>query len=250
MPLPLVTVVIPTYNQRPEILRDAVSSAAGQSIPTEVIVVDDGSTNPVLLLAPPRVIRHPENKGISAALNTGIRAMRSDWFAWLSSDDVFDPKKLEKQLAACEERNAKAAFCAYVVVDPEGNVIGYNRPPMGVLVEKQILGTFPTLYQWPNVDDQMRDFGAPGGCFVNGSTCLIHKSVFDEVGLFDEDLLYGQDWDMWCRIGRKHRWLYVNETLGLRREGHNLTQRMMSDEKMRARRDEEDRLILRRYGQQ
>jgi len=52
---------------------------------------------------------------------------------------------------------------------------------------------------------------------------MIHKNVFDRVGLFDTKFKFGEDWELWCRIGRAYFWYQTNEILGTRREGKNLT---------------------------
>jgi glycosyltransferase involved in cell wall biosynthesis len=89
---PVASIVIPTYNQRPQYLAEAVNSALGQTVPNvEVIVVDDGSDEPPFAdrdLKPEnlQIIRHETNRGIAAALNTGIRASSAPWVCWLSSD--------------------------------------------------------------------------------------------------------------------------------------------------------------------
>ena len=55
-------------------------------------------------------------------------------------------------------------------------------------------------------------------CWIHGSTTLIHRSVFDKVGPFDETLRFAFDWEMWNRIGAAFFWHYVPESLGFRRE--------------------------------
>lgn len=222
------SIVIPTYNQRPEFLKASIESALGQTAPVEVIVVDDGSTPPVEMPGGMVAICHPCNLGISAALNTGIRAMSTDWFCWLSSDDLIVPEKVEIQLAACERSGAKASFHRYYVMNGSG---------------EPTASTFPN---WPNHKRQKQELGV--GCLINGSTVMIHRSVFDDMGLFDASYRFGQDWEMWCRIAQKYEWLGINEFLGTRRSDGNLTERIARDEELRRIRDDEDRKIRRLYG--
>jgi hypothetical protein len=136
---PRATIVIPTYNQNPKWLKKAVYSASHQTVPVEVIIVDDGSNPPVPFTGWPenvRVIRHikdkfcgpnavaysddpnagelvSENRGISAALNTGIKAMTTKKFCWLSSDDLLDPRKVQMQLAHMRDTDGKLSFHRY-----------------------------------------------------------------------------------------------------------------------------------------
>src|SRR5688500_9583140 len=100
----LVSVVIPAYNYG-HFVTEAVASALNQTHPhVEVIVVDDGSTDGTADILKPfgsriRYIYQP-NRGLSAARNTGIRAARGEWVAFLDADDLWHPSKTETQLSA------------------------------------------------------------------------------------------------------------------------------------------------------
>jgi glycosyltransferase involved in cell wall biosynthesis len=241
---PVASVVIPVYNQKPEVLRAAVKSALAQTVPVEVIVVDDGSDVPVSdvlvgLIAEDgvqvgaslRIHAHPGNQGISAALNTGIADMTTDWFAWLSSDDLFDPRKVEYHLASLLAADAKAGYTGYNLVFDNGNMIGHVVTAL-----------------FPSRAEQMKVLGRV--CAINGSTVMIHRSVFDSVGLFDADYRYGQDWEFWCRAGERFFWHGIPDKLTTRREFGNLTARLnaKADPVKTAKRDAEDAAIRKRYG--
>jgi glycosyltransferase involved in cell wall biosynthesis len=261
---PRVTVVIPTYNQKPAYLKAAVLSALNQTVPTEVIVVDDGTTDYNLgietVLSSPveeeigrkivwlskraKLIKHDTNRGISAALNTGIAHMTTDYFCWLSSDDIFTPNKVERQLNAMIATGAKASFHDYTVID---NTAG----TFGMYVHGQ---------DWRTIDQQMAALRE--NCCINGSTVMLHKDCFDlvpvernaqmEPQFFDPSLRFAQDWEAWLRIAQRFLWLRVPEALGVRREGENLTAQIAgspADDARRARRDEEDRIVRRRYAE-
>jgi len=109
----VISVVIPSYNSA-ACLAGAIESVLAQTRPAdELIVVDDGSednTGEVCVRFAGRVryIRQ-ENAGASTARNTGIAAARGDWLAFLDADDLWDPKKLESQLAALA-RHPEADF--------------------------------------------------------------------------------------------------------------------------------------------
>jgi len=228
----LVTVTIPTYDQRPEYLADAINSVLAQSVPVELVVVDDGSTVPVPHEDCPanvRVLRHAENRGISAALNTGIEATRTPWWCWLSSDDIFTADKVEQQLAQTIAAGQQASHHGYFTFQTG------KRPERAVQVVR-----------WRTMEAQQVYLART--CMVNGSTVMLHRSVFREVGLFDESFRYGQDWEMWCRIGRRYFWFGIPQVLGSRREdGVNLTKSIESDPARRAVRDAEDDLIRERF---
>jgi hypothetical protein len=94
-----VSVIIPVYN-RPDMLRRSLASVWAQrpALPAEVIVVDDGSADDTALAGEElnaTVIRHPKNRGLSAARNTGLEAASHDWIALLDSDDEWLPHHLD-----------------------------------------------------------------------------------------------------------------------------------------------------------
>lgn len=222
---PLVSVVIPVFNQAKRILNAAVHSALAQTLRVvEVIVVDDGSEPPVKTVEDPRVkvIRHEKNRGIAAALNTGIAAMTTDWFAWLSSDDLFYPEKIEKQLASVQQRDALASCHHY-------DCLGSDDDP---------LKSRPILCPCPTTQIDQRKLLVEG-CWVNGSTCMLHKSLLEKVRLangdwFDTSFRYSQDWDMWCRIAQVTKWHLLDSVQGARRTNGDLTAEVQKDpEKMR-----------------
>ena len=248
---PRVTVVIPTYNQKPVYLKAAILSALNQTIPTEVIVVDDGTTDyelrcegidrPVddparkivwISQRVAKLVRLDKNRGISAALNTGIAHMTTDYFCWLSSDDLFTHNKVERQLNAMIAAGTKASFHDYNVID--------NTP--------ESFGRYVQGPTWGSIEAQMRDLRAT--CCINGSTVMIHRDAFPCPAPFDESLRYGQDYEMWLRIGQRHLWHRIPEPLGVRREGENLTAQIQTspeDDPRRRRRDEEDQIVKERY---
>ena len=225
---PEVSIVIPTYNQKPKYLVAAVISALGQTIQAEVIVVDDGTDQYDIddVLGPYldkiTLFKHTENKGISTALNTGISLMTTPWFCWLSSDDLLDPLKVEMQLSALKTANYKAGYHSYGVI---GSEAGY-------------FSRYVTAIAWQNMEEQKRTLSY--ACPINGSTVMIHKDVFDDLGRFDTTFKYGQDWEMWARIGLKYFWYRTANVLGMRREDGNLTAMLEKDPVKAAIRDSED----------
>lgn len=263
---PIVSITIPTYNQRLDFLKASILSAVHQSVPTEVIVVDDGSTPPLSeqpefmewfgdvkreiadaaetpeeeaamknrlqLVSYVKQDGTPDcrNKGISAALNAGIRAMdkKVQYWCWLSSDDLFMPDKCKEQLAVIVQMQAKASYTRW-----QGLLPGVPHP------------TIAQIYLWSSIKEQMALLSQ--ACVVNGSTVMLHRSIFDEIGLFDESIKYGQDWDFWCRVGICHFWAPVKEILVSRRQEGNLTARIEQSPEMKAERDHEDARIRAQY---
>lgn len=227
---PRASIIIPTYNQKPELLKAAIASASAQSVPVEIIVVDDGSEPPVQVPPGVKLVRHERNQGISAALNSGITTMTTEWFCWLSSDDTLSPTKVDTQLTELLKVGAKAGFHDYDV--PVSSLRGSRLPP-----------------QWRNLEEQHAQLVR--GCCINGSTVMVHRSVFNDVGMFDLAFKFGQDWEMWCRIGEKYLWHATSQVLGSRHEGGNLTQLIAAEcsaSPRRKQRDDEDARIRARYA--
>ena len=222
---PVASIVIPAFNQNRKYLKAAILSATYQSVPVEVVVVDDGSTVPIEMEGWPenvRVIRHENNKGIATALNTGIAAMTTPWFCWLSSDDYLDPNKVERQLAACEQSLSKASCTRWQALydgDKHTRIASHSD--------------VAALNQY---------------CSIFGSTIMIHKDVFEECGVFDPYFKYAQDWEFCLRVAEKFKWYYLPEILTTRREGaHNLTAQIEADALAEMVRNNEDGIIKERY---
>lgn len=194
-----VSVVIPVYNQE-RYLGQAIDSVLGQTFrDLELIVVDDGSTDrtPDMIAGyGPRVraIRQP-NGGNASALNHGIRESQGEWVAWLSSDDLWESEKLARQMAVVDaDPSADLVYTGYHVIDPEGRVLETVTPPRPA-TRREL---------------QMRLLRH---CFVNGSSVLVRRSAFDEVGPFDEADRMTSDFDLWLRMVPRHTFRGVPEPL-------------------------------------
>ncbi|MGG1518496.1 glycosyltransferase [Paenibacillus oryzisoli] len=191
-----VSIVIPFYNCA--YVDTAIESALGQTYPNiEIIVVNDGSTKHVEKLDPYMGrIRYVEkgNGGTASALNAGIKRATGDYFAWLSSDDMFEPRKVERQLAFMQERGAKVSYTSYVHMDEQGRIFG---GPSGIGCPTK-MEFFKTMQK---------------GCIINGCTVMLHMSVFQKTGYFNESRKYTQDYDLWMRVMKKFDFHYLDESL-------------------------------------
>ena len=199
---PLISVIIPAYNQA-DYLAAAVQSALEQTYSNlEVIVVDDGSTDETPKIAQsftdPRVrYIHQENRGLSGARNTGIRNARGDFLTYLDSDDLFLPNKLST-LAQVFESSPEIGFAA-------GQAIPIDE------TDHQLGNIFDT----PLPKDPSRLLlGNP----LHVGSVLLRRKWQEEVGYFDESLRSYEDWDMWLRFGLAGcKMAWVNEPVSLYR---------------------------------
>ena len=215
---PIASIVITYYDEEPEIFACAVRSALAQTVPCEVIVIDDGSKAPAAevldaMLASEELGRltiiRQENRGCTKALNTGIAAMTTDWFCWLMDDDYFDPHKVEYQLAGLLCAKAKCGYTSYNLRADRRNLIGH-----------------PYFLTWRSLEEQNKLLFR--NCCIFGSTVMVHRSIFEEVGTFDPSFRYANDWEMWCRIGKSHLWHGSEDRLTTRREFENVTAMLRS----------------------
>ncbi|MGD9073874.1 MAG: glycosyltransferase family A protein [Desulfobacteraceae bacterium] len=184
-----VSVIIPTYNRARKLLR-AISSVLYQTFTDcEVIVVDDGSDDGTADCLKPvmsyiKYIRHPDNMGVSAARNRGIRASRYPFVAFLDSDDYWLPKKLSTQIAFFK-RNPEAVACQTEEI--------WIRKGLRVNPGKRHLKPSGEIFV-PSLKL----------CLVSPSSVVLKRSLLDEVGLFDEDLPACEDYDLWLRISCRY----------------------------------------------
>jgi len=180
-----ISVVIPTYN-RASSLASAIESVLTQTEPCfEIIIVDDGSTDGtdelMQALSNPRIryVKRTDNKGAAFSRNEGIRLAKGDWIAFLDSDDSWFPEKLAQQLAFAKANPDKRVVCT-----------GYEL----YSVPKQAT-TAVTLedHQYPNAALLL-------GCDLSpGTTMMVHREVFQQIGFFDETLGRLEDWDWLLR---------------------------------------------------
>lgn len=203
---PLVSIVIPVYNGS-NFLAQAIDSALAQTYPnTEVLVIndgsrDDGATERIALSYGARIRYYPkENGGVSSALNLGIQKMRGEYFSWLSHDDLYTPDKIEKQVALLEKAPPGAVLmCGTEYVDADARPLHRYQKPFreGAYTSSEM---FSSIFS---------------GCYISGCALLVPKTAFEQAGLFDTELKYMQDMQMWYRILLLGRPFYYAKDTGV-----------------------------------
>lgn len=201
---PMVSVIIPTYN-RAVFLLEAVESVYQQTFQDfELIVVDDGSTDETakaLKRYEDRLLyRHQDNQGVSAARNLGLQMARGKWVAFLDSDDLWLPEKLETQTGFFSQ-NPEAVIC-----QTEEIWIRNGRRVNPQKKHRKFSGNIfaPSLLL----------------CLVSPSAVMIQRDLFDQVGYFDETLPACEDYDLWLRISSQFHVYLIDQPLTIKRGGH------------------------------
>ncbi len=200
-----VSVVIPTFDRR-LMLPQALDSVIAQSrAPCEIIVVDDGSTDGTAEMmaadyADVCCLRQPR-RGVSTARNAGIQRAQGEWVAFLDSDDAWKPNKLERQLAALAA-HPDQRLCHTDEIWVRGGVrVNPKRKhaKRGGMIFEACLPL----------------------CCISPSSVMIHRTVFDAVGAFDENLPACEDYDLWLRICSRFPVLFLDEPLVIKHGGHD-----------------------------
>lgn len=199
-----VSVIIPTFN-RVEYLPDALDSVYSQTHPvSEVIVVDDGSTDhTVEKLSPsyPSVqFLRQENQGVSSARNLGIAKASHPWIVLLDSDDRWTPQKLERQVTHLSQNPSLRAVHTGEKWIRDGKEINI---PASLDKSKEGL--------WERSLEK---------CIICPSSVLLHQSVFEKTGTFDPSLAICEDYDFWLRLLLTHEIGLIEEPLVHKYGGH------------------------------
>lgn len=202
----LVSVIIPTYN-RNWCIKRAIDSVLGQDYPyIEVIIVDDGSSDETLdtiyqYLENEKVyLLHTPHRGVSAARNKGIAKARGQWICFLDSDDEWLSHKISSQMD-----------------------FAHNNPLYKIIHGEEIW-----VRNGKRVNPKLRHRKGGGNqferslelCVISPSTVMIHRDLFEKVGMFDEEMIVCEDYDLWLRITLHYPVGFINDPLIVKYGGH------------------------------
>ncbi len=203
-----ISVIMSCYNNEDTIL-DAVNSILEQHFSSfELIVVNDGSSDgtkeKLNSIRHPRLkfINNPENIGLTRSLNKALSMSQGRYIARQDADDVSMPGRLEKQFN-------------YMEAHLDVAVLGTGRATLDE--QGKVLSSL-SLSKEPTFTDLLKS-----NCFVHGSV-MIRKEVLNDMGSYNEDFRFTQDYELWLRIAEKYRVMNLQEPLyGVRRHNNRVT---------------------------
>jgi glycosyltransferase involved in cell wall biosynthesis len=192
----LVSIIMPSYNTAPYI-RASIQSVQSQSYTNwELLVIDDGSTDETEAIlsslqdARITVIKNEKNLGAAVSRNRALRQARGRWIAFLDSDDLWSPEKLERQIAFMEENGYAFSYTNYEEMDLQGRKTGAV-----ITGPARITRSAMKKFCWP-------------GCL----TVMYDRQV---VGLVQiEDIQRNNDYAMWLQVSKRADCYLLDEVLG------------------------------------
>lgn len=198
--LPLVSIILPAYNCA-AFLPHSIGSILAQTYNSyEIIVIDDGSTDNTKEVLEPfsqriKYIQFEQNRGLPIARNAGIRSAQGKYIAFIDADDLWLPEKLQTDVGYFQQHpEVSMVFSKHINIDDRGcelNGSTKKQLPSGNI--------FIQLFYEQN--------------FIISSSVVVRKEVFETTGLFDEQLVNCQDWDMWLRIAFHFKVAGINTPL-------------------------------------
>jgi glycosyltransferase involved in cell wall biosynthesis len=208
--LPVVSIITPIFNSEDTIM-ECYKSVCNQTFRNwEMIMVDDGSADctPQIISTiedPQTRILTQNNQGVSAARNRGIQHAKGKYIAFLDSDDVWKPEKLEQQLKIFEENvsNIGLVHTGYRIFETDPNESS-----------KAYVKSLP-------FDDESESLRIILENFLVLSSVMIRHDVLKQIGNFDEDLFGTEDWDLFIRIRKSYCFQFLDQELTLYRYHEN-----------------------------
>jgi len=196
----MISVVIPLYNKEKSIRATLESVLAQSYTDYEVIVVDDGSTDNSRAVVEqfkmsnvkfPICLIHQDNGGVCSARNRGIQEAKGEYIALLDGDDQWDREYLAEQVRMMNEYPEAGMWGINFAEIQDGKIV--RRVPTGL--PDGYRGYVEHYFEMP---ERVSDLFC-------SSSVVIRRDVFDKVGLFDEQIKFAEDSDMWFRIVATHK---------------------------------------------
>ena len=197
----LVSIIMPSYNTGNYIV-DSIQSVINQTYSNwELIIVDDCSTDNteeiVFSFKDNRIrfYKNEENRGAAFSRNKALMLTKGKWIAFLDSDDLWAPEKLEKQISFMVKGNYSFSYTAYEEIDEKSQLIGVQIFGPSLITKKRMF-----RYCWP-------------GCL----TVMYDKEMIGSIQIFD--IAKNNDYAIWLKICKKTNCFFLNEVLAQYRRG-------------------------------
>jgi glycosyltransferase involved in cell wall biosynthesis len=211
----LVSVIVPVYN-RAHLVTETVASILGQTYRNiEIILINDGSTDDSLKVIQTLQQEHPdviriidqENQGQIIARNQGIQQARGQYIAFLDSDDLWVPDKLELQMPLFDD-GVGLVYGGVELINEDGETTGFDACDPAIQGE-----IYPQLL----VKNRM-----------TGGSVMVLRAALDRVGVFDPEFSAAENWDLWLRICKVYQARLVNKpVVKYRLHQNNMSKDMM-----------------------
>ena len=206
---PKVSIGIPSYNHE-KYISETIESILNQTFQDfEIIITDDGSSDKTVEVikefSDPRIkiFTFKQNQGACKALNNCIINSQGKYFAYVSSDDVWELDKLEKQVKYLDENpQTPLVFTKVKIIDENSEEFMEKDHPYYTKFDQKNR----SRSKW------LRYFFYKGNCICHPSI-MIRKDVYDDVGFYNERMANLPDWDMWVRICLKYNFHILDEKL-------------------------------------
>ncbi|MBO1385601.1 hypothetical protein BVJ60_12555 [Vibrio cholerae] len=198
----MISIVVPVYNSSSSIIQCLLSivNQGSFNFKKEIVIVNDGSTDNSEELILDFIKMHKEqdikyifkcNGGVSSARNTGIHSCKYDWIAFLDSDDIWLPNKLERQLSIIANSGFNVDFIGCARNGEELSILGRKIDSLHkASVMELLIKMFPQT-----------------------STAVVKKSTLLRAGCYDEAMTHSEDGDLWVRICAIADFYYLPESL-------------------------------------
>jgi len=238
------SIIIPTYNQVFAFLSAALHSAF-QCYPREIIVIDDGSDDQENVQnlchsvvgyygkrlpgaeLPMITYSYQENGGVASALNHGLRMADGEYIAWLPSDDLYRSDRLSWGISHMKQEGAKIQYSTYIEGIPH------------------IIHTWPAA-QYPTQEALFEALKKHS--FINAATLIWHRDIFDQLGVFNEDIVHCQDTEMVLRCAEKYNFQAFHEPVVRRRIHERQMVNTLNEEEELKKKEADIQHLKDRYG--
>ena len=209
MNMPIISIILPTFNGEKYILQTIQSCIQQTFADWELIIVDDGSTDDTpniiasYIASDKRIrsVKHPSNKKLPAALNTGFSIAKGHFFTWISDDNIFYQNALQKMLETLNKNpTTDIVYADMDIINDTGQKIG----------------------KWPVRDVKLLGYrgNTIGGCF------LYRRNVHESLRGFREDFFLAEDYHFWLLASENFIFYRIKEPLyGYRQHDLSLTSR-------------------------